>query len=229
MVLFTLGKCTSSSLGQLLLGLINGAFYAMLSLGLAVIFGMLNVINFTHGAQYMMGAFAAWLGASDVRGVLVRSGKDTAFCAGADLTELGVAYDMIVAAPARDRFNIAFDHFFPLSAALRALEVAGKPVASAIAGLALGGTWASDRPFMLRLTPPSRVGEFYGLYNMVGRFAAVTGPFLWAAIVGWVFRGRPQIGQPVAVASLAVLVVVGYLILRPVSDAPRDWHGSGDC
>src|SRR5258708_30768458 len=45
----------------LLLGLINGAFYAMLSLGLAVIFGMLNVINFTHGAQYMMGAFAAWL------------------------------------------------------------------------------------------------------------------------------------------------------------------------
>ena len=46
---------------QLLLGLINGAFYAMLSLGLAVIFGMLNVINFTHGAQYMMGAFVAWL------------------------------------------------------------------------------------------------------------------------------------------------------------------------
>jgi branched-chain amino acid transport system permease protein len=46
--------------GQLLLGLINGSFYALLSLGLAVIFGMLNVINFTHGAQYMMGAFAAW-------------------------------------------------------------------------------------------------------------------------------------------------------------------------
>jgi len=46
---------------QLLLGLINGAFYAMLSLGLAVIFGMLNVINFTHGAQYMMGAFVAWM------------------------------------------------------------------------------------------------------------------------------------------------------------------------
>jgi branched-chain amino acid transport system permease protein len=47
--------------GQLLLGLINGAFYAMLSLGLAVIFGMLNVINFAHGALYMVGAFAAWL------------------------------------------------------------------------------------------------------------------------------------------------------------------------
>jgi len=48
-------------LGQLLIGLINGAFYAMLSLGLAVIFGLLNIINFTHGAQYMLGAFCAWL------------------------------------------------------------------------------------------------------------------------------------------------------------------------
>lgn len=47
--------------GQLLLGLINGAFYAMLSLGLAVIFGLLNIINFTHGAQYMMGAFIGWM------------------------------------------------------------------------------------------------------------------------------------------------------------------------
>jgi branched-chain amino acid transport system permease protein len=47
--------------GQLLLGLINGAFYATLSLGLALIFGLLNIINFTHGAQYMMGAFVAWL------------------------------------------------------------------------------------------------------------------------------------------------------------------------
>jgi branched-chain amino acid transport system permease protein len=46
--------------GQLLIGLINGAFYAMMSLGLAVIFGLLNIINFTHGAQYMMGAFCAW-------------------------------------------------------------------------------------------------------------------------------------------------------------------------
>jgi branched-chain amino acid transport system permease protein len=47
--------------GQLLIGLINGAFYALLSLGLAVIFGLLNIINFTHGALYMLGAFCAWL------------------------------------------------------------------------------------------------------------------------------------------------------------------------
>ena len=47
--------------GQLLLGLINGSFYAILSLGLAIIFGLLNIINFAHGAQYMVGAFVAWL------------------------------------------------------------------------------------------------------------------------------------------------------------------------
>lgn len=49
-------------LSQLLLGLVNGSFYAMLSLGLAVIFGLLNVINFAHGALYMLGAFLAWMG-----------------------------------------------------------------------------------------------------------------------------------------------------------------------
>src|SRR3990167_10494491 len=48
-------------LGQLMLGLVNGAFYAMLSLGLAVIFGLLGVVNFAHGALYMLGAFAAWI------------------------------------------------------------------------------------------------------------------------------------------------------------------------
>jgi branched-chain amino acid transport system permease protein len=61
------GIPTQALFGQLLIGLINGSFYALLSLGLAVIFGLLNIINFTHGAQYMMGAFCAyfllsWLG-----------------------------------------------------------------------------------------------------------------------------------------------------------------------
>src|SRR6201995_1154298 len=55
------GIPSTALFGQLLLGLINGSFYALLSLGLAVIFGMLNIINFAHGAQYMMGAFAAFL------------------------------------------------------------------------------------------------------------------------------------------------------------------------
>ena len=55
-----LGIPPQALFGQLLIGLINGSFYALLSLGLAVIFGLLNIINFTHGAQYMMGAFTAW-------------------------------------------------------------------------------------------------------------------------------------------------------------------------
>ena len=54
------GVPSQALFGQLLIGLINGSFYAMLSLGLAVIFGMLNIINFSHGAQYMMGAFCAF-------------------------------------------------------------------------------------------------------------------------------------------------------------------------
>jgi branched-chain amino acid transport system permease protein len=55
------GIPSNALFGQLLIGLINGSFYALLSLGLAVIFGMLNIINFSHGAQYMLGAFAAYL------------------------------------------------------------------------------------------------------------------------------------------------------------------------
>jgi branched-chain amino acid transport system permease protein len=57
-----LGIPLQAMMSQLLLGLVNGSFYAMLSLGLAVIFGLLNVINFAHGALYMMGAFFAWMG-----------------------------------------------------------------------------------------------------------------------------------------------------------------------
>jgi branched-chain amino acid transport system permease protein len=60
-MLQVLGISAPLLFGQLLLGLINGAFYAMLSLGLAVIFGLLNIINFAHGALFMMGAFVAWM------------------------------------------------------------------------------------------------------------------------------------------------------------------------
>ena len=55
-----MGISAPALVGQLLIGLINGSALAMLSLGLAIIFGLLNIINFTHGAQYMMGAFCAW-------------------------------------------------------------------------------------------------------------------------------------------------------------------------
>jgi 3-hydroxyacyl-CoA dehydrogenase / enoyl-CoA hydratase / 3-hydroxybutyryl-CoA epimerase len=94
---------------------------------------------FSNAAIDEIGVFADWLKQSDVTGVVISSGKSTAFCAGADLAELETAYDMIMAAPAAERDRLAFDHFFRLSHGLRRLETAGKPVAVAVAGLALGG------------------------------------------------------------------------------------------
>ena len=94
---------------------------------------------FSNAAIAELAIFSRWLRDSDVKGVVIRSGKPSAFCAGADLAELGLAYDMIMAAPAETRDRVAFDHFFRLSQALRGIETAGKPVAAAIAGLALGG------------------------------------------------------------------------------------------
>lgn len=92
---------------------------------------------------------------------------------------------------------------------------------AALAGFALGGIWAADRPLMLRLTPPDRIGEFYGLYNMVGRFSAVTGPMLWAistSIAVEYFHLAPHRGQGFSVLLLLTLMLVGYRILRPVKD-----------
>lgn len=100
-------------------------------------------------------------------------------------------------------------------------------VVAASAGFALGGIWASDRPYMLRLTPPARVGEFYGLYGMVGRFSAITGPILWAAstyLTIQVLHLAPRVGQGLSVIVLMAMVVVSWFILRPISDAPRQWR-----
>lgn len=82
-----------------------------------------------------------------------------------------------------------------------------------LAGFSLGGAWAADRPLMLRLSPPDHLGQFYGLYAMVGRFSAIVGPLLWTAIVDWLGWGRPA-----AVLSLALMTAIGFLILRPVRD-----------
>jgi UMF1 family MFS transporter len=91
-------------------------------------------------------------------------------------------------------------------------------IIAALSGITLGGTWSTDRPLMMRLSPPRYLGQFYGLYAMVGRFAAILGPILWGVIVdtlGW--------GRPAAIMSLFVLMVIAFFILRPVSDAPREW------
>lgn len=87
-----------------------------------------------------------------------------------------------------------------------------------LAGVALGGVWAADRPYMLRLAPPRFVGEFYGLYAMVGRFASIIGPFMWGYIAETLGLGRPA-----AVASLLVFVVLALIVLQGVDDRPREW------
>ncbi len=104
-------------------------------------------------------------------------------------------------------------------------------VVASSAGIALGGVWAADRPLMLCLTPPDRIGEFYGLYGMVGRFSAITGPVIWAITAKLTIESgllKPAQGQGVGVLVLMLLVVISYLILRKVTDEKRDWsHLSG--
>lgn len=103
-------------------------------------------------------------------------------------------------------------------------------VVGALAGIALGGIWAADRPYMLRLTPPDRVGEFYGLYGMVGRFSAVTGPLLWSLTTYiTVERGglHELTGQAIAIVTLLLMVLLSFFILRNVTDEPRDWQALG--
>src|SRR5271154_6381356 len=94
---------------------------------------------FSDAALVEGGLFAHWLAEADVRGALIRSGKESGVCAGANLPEIWAAYDMVTSTPKYRRFGAAYDHFFRLSRALRALETSGKPVAAAVAGLALGG------------------------------------------------------------------------------------------
>lgn len=94
---------------------------------------------------------------------------------------------------------------------------------AAAAGFSLGGVWAADRPYMLRLTPPSRVGEFYGLYGMVGRFSAISGPLIWGIVTRLAIKQgglAPPVGEGIAVIALLVLMITSYVILQPVSDIP---------
>ncbi|MDP8924519.1 MAG: MFS transporter [Chloroflexota bacterium] len=109
---------------------------------------------------------------------------------------------------------------FGLAAAIGAFDLPGWLfwIAAPLSGLALGGTWAADRPLMIQLAPPRYLGQFYGLYAMVGRFGSIAGPLVWSAIVDGLGLGRPA-----AVAWLGAMVVVSMLILAPVPNRPRVW------
>jgi UMF1 family MFS transporter len=93
----------------------------------------------------------------------------------------------------------------------------------ALAGFALAGLWSADRPYMLRLTPPRYLGAFYGVYAMVGRFAAIIGPLLWTLVVDGLHLGRPA-----AVLSLLGMMAIAIVVLRPLDDGRTVWT-SAEC
>lgn len=102
-------------------------------------------------------------------------------------------------------------------------------IAGILLGSGLGGVWTSDRVYMLRLSPPERIGEFFGLYGLAGKVSAVTGPILYGAIVsvllnaGW-GKGAYQVG----ILSFLVLMVIGLVLLRGVPDpGPEPEHHDG--
>jgi UMF1 family MFS transporter len=118
---------------------------------------------------------------------------------------------------------------FAAAIGIFSLPVSALYVVACSAGFSLGGIWAADRPYMLRLTPPARIGEFYGLYGMVGRFSAITGPGIWA-VMGYFLITRAGLpahrGQGFGVLALLVLVIISYVILQKVDDTPRVWTGA---
>lgn len=87
-----------------------------------------------------------------------------------------------------------------------------------LGGIALGATWSADRVVMIRVSPPRHLGEFYGLYATVGRFATIVGPLVWALIVD--LAGLPR---TMAMGALGVFILIGWLILSRVDDKVRNW------
>jgi UMF1 family MFS transporter len=94
-------------------------------------------------------------------------------------------------------------------------------VGGALLGAGLGGVWTSDRVFMLRLSPPDRIGEFFGLYGLAGKFSAVTGPILYGVIVSTLIdAGFGDLAYQVGILSFLALMVVGMLLLWGVPEPP---------
>jgi UMF1 family MFS transporter len=92
-------------------------------------------------------------------------------------------------------------------------------------GAGLGGVWTSDRVFMLRLSPPDKVGEFFGLYGLAGKFSAVTGPILYGSIVSTLLNaGWGKVSYQIGIFSFLILLVIGVVLLRGVPD--RKTEGS---
>jgi 3-hydroxyacyl-CoA dehydrogenase / enoyl-CoA hydratase / 3-hydroxybutyryl-CoA epimerase len=192
---------------------------------------------FSNAAIDEIGLFADWLKQSDVVGVVISSGKSSAFCAGADLAELETAYDMIMAAPASKRDRLAFDHFFRLSHGLRRLETAGKPVVVAIGGLALGGGCEfalaahyrviADHPQATFGLPESLVGLLPGgggtqrLPRLIGIEAALP-VLLEGGRIGGQLAIAAGLAQELAAPGQEVAAAERWVLSRPQAVQPWD-------
>jgi UMF1 family MFS transporter len=94
-------------------------------------------------------------------------------------------------------------------------------VGGLLLGSALGGVWTSDRVFMLRLSPPDKIGEFFGLYGLAGKFSAVTGPVLYGVIVATLLdAGWGKSAYQFGIVSFLILLAIGYVLLWTVPDRP---------
>src|SRR6516165_159578 len=192
---------------------------------------------FSNAAIEELGLFADWLKQSDVTGVVIRSGKSSAFCAGADLAELETAYDMIMTAPPRERYRLAFDHFFRLSHGLRKLETAGKPVAVAVDGLALGGGCElalaahyrviTDQPQATFGLPESLVGLLPGgggtqrLPRLIGTQAAMP-VLLEGARIGGPAAIAAGLANELVAPGKEVAAAERWVLSRPPATQPWD-------
>lgn len=85
-------------------------------------------------------------------------------------------------------------------------------------GSGLGGVWTSDRVYMLRLSPPDKVGEFFGLYGLAGKFSAVTGPVLYGVTVAYLLPRLHEGAYQVAIFTFLILMALGMVLLRGVPD-----------
>ena len=99
-------------------------------------------------------------------------------------------------------------------------------VAGVLLGSGLGGVWTSDRVFMLRLSPPDKIGEFFGLYGLAGKFSAVTGPVLYGVLVSTLLNaGWGKAAYQVGIFSFLILMAIGLWLLQAVPDRGPDEDG----